>query len=247
MPASDSVRGSAHPSVHARGGRVIACLLVLGIFSSLASAQASDEGAWTAFAGQGRLGETTSDSRWRWWFDAHARFFDDSDGFDTGIVRPGIGYDLSEHTTAWLGYAWIRNDPPEGHFDEHRIWQQLTWGKRYGWGSPFLRTRLEQRFDERGGETGWRVRQFARWTRPVSEGSRLGWRAWDEIFVDLNDTGWGQDTGLRQNRAFAGLGWALGDSSQYTLEVGYLNQHLFREDARDDSNHVLAITLLGNF
>lgn len=229
---------------------VFPLLLALGVSligSRPAQAQSSDVGAWFAFAGQGRLGESSPDARWRWWFDAHARFFEESDGFETSIVRPGVGYELGEHTTAWLGTAWIRNDPPGGHFDEFRIWQQLTWGKRYDWGTPFSRTRLEQRLDERGGETGWRLRQFIRWTKPVSEGSRLGWRVWDEVFVDLNDTNWGQDTGLRQNRAFAGLGWKLDEAGPYTLEFGYLNQHVLRDGARDSSNHVLAITLLGNF
>lgn len=211
---------------------------------STASAQESDEGLWLAFAGQGRL-EGAGDGRLRWWFDGHARFFEDSDGFETSIVRPGLGYDLGSDFTAWLGYAWIRNDPRAGAFDEQRIWQQLTWGRRYDWGTPFSRTRLEQRFDERAGDTGWRLRQFVRWTRPVSEGSKLGWRLWDEVFVELNDTSWGQDIGLRQNRAFAGLGWSLDD--RLTLEFGYLNQHIRRDDADDSSNHVLALTLLGNF
>lgn len=225
--------------------RRLALLLLAALLAPTpAHAQDSDEGAWLAFAGQGRL-EGARASGLRWWFDAHARFFDDSDGFETSILRPGIGYDLGERATLWLGYAWIRNDPPAGAFDEQRVWQQWTWGRAYGWGTPFLRTRLEQRFDERGGDTGWRLRQFVRWTRPLSDGSRLGWRVWDEVFYDLNDTSWGQDVGFRQNRAFAGLGWAL--DGQLTLELGYLNQRLWRDGARDSSNHVLAITLLGNF
>ena len=89
-----------------------------------------------------------------------------------------------------MGYAWIRNDPPGGAIDEQRIWQQLTWGRPYDWGTPLLRTRLEQRFDERRSDTGWRLRQFARWTKPVSPESRLGYRVWDEVFYDLNDTNW---------------------------------------------------------
>jgi len=224
-------------------------LLVLAALLGSAStvrAQDSDTGAWFAFAGQGHLDYPNPDAKWRWWFDAHARFFEDSDGFETSIVRPGVGYDVGENGVAWLGYAWIRNDPPAGAFDEHRVWQQYTWGKGYDWGTPFSRTRLEQRFDERGGETGWRLRQFLRWTRPVNEGSRLGWRVWDEVFFDLNDTAWGQDTGLRQNRLFGGLGWTFDDDGMYTLEFGYLNQHLLRSGADDASNHILAMTFLMN-
>lgn len=226
-------------------------VLVLALTASLAvtdhtRAQSTDEGAWFAFAGQGPLIDGAELPKWRWWFDGHARFFDDSQGFETSIVRPGVGYRIADNTTVWLGYAWIRNDPPAGHFDEQRIWQQLTWGKKYSWGRPFLRTRLEQRFDERGSETGWRIRQFVRWTHPLgSDNSRLSVRIWDEVFIDLNDTRWGQDIGLRQNRAFAGLGWTV--DTGHTVEFGYLNQHLRRDGARDSSNHILGITFLSNF
>lgn len=94
---------------------------------------------------------------------------------------------------------------------------------------------------------GWRIRQFARWTRPLSPDSRFGIRMWDEIFVELNDTDWGQDVGLRQNRAFIGLGYDLGSSGRHTLEFGYLNQTIFRDGAEDSMNHILAFTLLSNF
>lgn len=97
-----------------------------------ASAQRIDQGAWFAFAGQGALDRIVpSGSRWRWWYDGHARFFNDSNGFETSIVRPGVGYELSARAVAWLGYAWIRNDPIPDHFDEQRVWQQLTWGDRF--------------------------------------------------------------------------------------------------------------------
>lgn len=208
------------------------------------AAQDSDRAAWFAFAGVGEL-KGPAEGRLRWWFDAHSRFFEDSDGFETSIIRPGVGYALSANTTAWMGYAWIENDPRSGSFTEQRFWQQLTWGRRFDWGTPFLRTRLEQRIDERDSDTGWRLRQFVRWTRPVTEGSPYAWRLWNEGFYDLNDTGWGQDTGFRQNRAFAGVGLAL--VTGLTLEVGYLNQYLSRNEADDSSNHVLAVTLLGSF
>lgn len=227
-------------------GRLAAWLVASSIAGAAPAvdAQNSGEGLWSAFAATGRLTEDT-DSRWRWWFDGHARFFDDSDGFETSIVRPGLGYQLNESTTAWFGYAWIRNDPESGGFDEHRIWQQLIWSRRYDWGTPLLRTRLEQRFDDRGSETGWRLRQFARWVRPLGDESRLSWRVWDEAFYELNDTTWGQDTGFRQNRAFAGMGYRIDDS--LTLEFGYLNQHFWRDGADDTNNHIVGVTLFGSF
>jgi len=226
---------------------LLACALVLSL-TSTSRAQDSDVGAWFAFIGQGHFEHPDPDARWRWWFDGHARFFEDSDGFDTSIVRPGIGYDIAPGTTLWMGYGWIRNDPADtDHFDEHRFWQQLTYGRNIGSASrAFSRTRLEQRFDDRGGETGWRLRQFLRWVQRVAPDARFAFRFWDEAFIDLNDTNWGADTGFRQNRAFAGFGWDLDEERQYTLEFGYMNQWLLNENADDANNHILAVSLLMN-
>lgn len=227
-----------------------ACVLVVSALltgSSTAHAQSTDEGLWSALFLQGRIGDAESESKWRWWFDGHARFFDESDGFATSIVRPGIGYDLTENLTAWAGYAWIRNDTPAGDFDEQRFWQQLTWSADFDWGTIMLRPRTELRFSDQGGVRGLRVRQFARWTKRVHEESRFSFRVWDEVFVELNDTDWGQDAGLRQNRAFAGLGYQLNASGTALVEFGYLNQHLFRESARDSSNHILSVSFAINF
>ena len=204
-----------------------------------------DVGAWLALAAQGAIGHEGDGSRWRWWFDAHARFFDDSDGFEQSILRPGLGYDLSSRSTVWLGYGWINTHPANvANIDEHRIWQQYTWGIPLEVGKFSSRTRLEQRFVERGDDVGWRLRQFVRWTRPLQSDPGLGLRLWDEVFFNLNDTDWGADTGFAQNRLFAGFGWSFRGTQSYTLEFGYLNQYIPRDSADDAMGHVLSCTLL---
>jgi hypothetical protein len=76
-----------------------------------------------------------------------------------------VGYKLSDQTSIWLGYAWVRTQPQgKDHTDEHRIWQQLSWNKPYSWGNVSTRTRLEQRFLNTGDDTGWRFRQFLKLT-----------------------------------------------------------------------------------
>jgi len=205
-----------------------------------------DWGGWFAYAGQGPLDLGGEDGPWRWWFDGHARFADDSDGFNQSIVRPGIGYELSPASTLWLGYGWIHNDPPTGgSFNENRIWQQYMWGQTYESKRTFLaRSRLEQRFVEAGDDLGWRFRQFVRWTTPLPSSQQLSLRFWDEILLDLNDTDWGQDTGFDQNRLFAGFGWSTPSAPDFVLEFGYLNQYVNRSSAADAMNHTLSVTLL---
>ena len=235
------------PFLQARRLLPLLPLAALGLLTPTASAgdPEHDWGVWVAFAGQGHLSPGDPDARWRAWLDLHARFLDDSDGFEQSIVRPGIGYDLDERSTVWLGYGWIRTDPASGKaFDEDRIWQQYTWGGPLGDYDFFWRSRLEQRWIEDGDDVGWRFRQFVRFTRPLEAGSRLGFRTWDEGFFDLNDTDWGADTGFAQNRLFLGLGWGLETSMPATLEFGYLNQFISRPSRSDAMNHILAVTWL---
>jgi hypothetical protein len=108
------------------------------------------------------------------------------------------------------------------------------------------RTRLEQRFAETDGDTGWRLREFVKTTVPLVEDKRTFVSAWDELFWDLNHTDWGQRTGFRQNRAFLGLGRFLDAGKKVSIEAGYLNQWVDRP-GEDKLNHCLSIWMFVNF
>jgi len=204
-----------------------------------------DEGWWTAVFSQGDIAfAPNTPSRWRWWFDGHARFQDNSDGFDVSIVRPGIGYKLTDHTTAWVGYGWIHTDPIGGgpEFDENRFWQQLTWSRQYGDFRIGLRPRFEQRLLTTGDDTGLRFRQFASARAAISADKRLTMVLWDEVFIHLNDTDFGTWTGFNQNRAFFGFGWKpCPEETKSRIEIGYLNQFIESRSGRDRMNHLLAV------
>ena len=216
-------------------------ILVFTLSSSTLLAQTDhDSGVWLALFARGDAG-CEEDSQLKWWFDGHARFFDDSGGFGQSILRPGLGYALSDSATVWAGYGWINTSPAAGPgFDEHRVWQQITWSKDFDPTRLGLRSRLEQRFLETGSDTGWRFRQLVSLRRPLGC-SRTTLVAWDEVFIHLNDTDWGATGGFDQNRLFLGLGFKVDPSSCYRVEVGYLNQFLDRPTTDDLSNHLVAI------
>jgi hypothetical protein len=221
-------------------------LAALGIASFTARAGTDDDGGlWLAAFGQGALGTPAADGRgFRWWLDLHARWRDGGSDLDTTIIRPAVGYTLTPRVTLLAGYAYVVTHPADaGAAEEHRPWQQLTWMIPLGTVTLASRTRLEQRFVEAGSEAGWRLRQFVRVTKPV--GARSYATAYDEAFFELNDTGWGQRAGLRQNRAFAGLGWFIDAHRKTAVEIGYLNQWIDRP-GDDGLNHILSINLFIN-
>jgi len=226
-----------------------ALLVVSAAFAPVALAQTeNDTGLWFAFVSQGRfVHEDSFQGRLRWWLDVHSRQGTDGERFELGIIRPAIGYALSDRVTAHIGYAYIPTDPRgRDSFIEQRIWQQVVWNLPTEGFTLQSRTRLEQRFTETGGETGWRLRQFFKATVPLTEDHRWYVSAWDEGFVDLGDTRWGQREGFRQNRAFLGLGRITDLAPSSALEVGYMNQWLDLP-ALDRYNHILSITYSMSF
>lgn len=225
---------------------LLSLVAILCPSDSAGSAQAQvveDSGTWLALFANGDIESPHSD-RLQWWFDGHARFFDDSDGFGQSIIRPGIGYRFGESATIWAGYGWIRTSPGSAlDFDEHRVWQQITGSEQIGHTSLGYRSRLEQRFLETGSDTGWRFRQLIAARRPIACAPNLTLVAWDEVFIHMNDTDWGADSGFDQNRVFVGVGFQRHPASPFRVETGYLNQYIDRTTGLDLSNHLLSVNL----
>lgn len=213
-------------------------------WSNTLAENVDDFGVWGAIQGQGSFTHSSLEaSKWQWWMEGQARWFNDASHLGQSIIRPGVGYKLSDQVSIWLGYAWIRTSPlAKEQTDEHRIWQQLSWNKTYHWGKIATRTRLEQRFLNTGNDTGWRFRQFLKYTHPLYT-DRIYLSLWDEIFVNFNDTDWGADSGFGQNRLFAGFGVFIDSKKHYRFELGYLNQFVSRESQDDLMNHLISANL----
>lgn len=161
------------------------------------------------------------------------------------LPRAAIGYAITPQLTAFAGFANVEFDNPRRKpYWELRPYQQLTWNLPLPGVSLQSRTRLEQRIVQ--DHLGWRLREFVKATVPIpglEPGmDRLYLAAYDEIFLELDDTTWGQRKGLRQNRFFVGPGFRLDPDKHVALEVGYLNQWIDRKK-HDRDNHVLSLNL----
>lgn len=225
----------------------ICCLTTILTPRAALAQTTNDAGLWTALFANGDLNFKSADAPWRWWFDGQLRWFDDFDGFGQSLVRPGMGYKLTDKVTLWSGYAWIHTEsgsaPP---FEEHRAWEQVTWTHKFDPTTLDLRSRLEQRFVETGDDTGMRFRQMVAVRRPIGFAPQFTLVGWDEVFFHLNDTDWGATSGFDQNRAFLGLGWRPSPEHTWRIEAGYLNQFIDRAAAGEVSNHLLSVNLFWN-
>ena len=199
--------------------------------------------------------------KFRWWMEGQGRFGNDSSQFTQAIIRPGLGYAITDKIIIWAGYAWIPSDEPlvpkSGlPFDEHRIWQQVTWADEFSFGKLSLRSRFEQRFFDHNApvsgsdDVAYRFRQLVKLAIPVAMiDPNLTFIIQNELFIGLNtvsNPGF-ISRGFDQNRAFVGLGYKVHQNA--TVELGYMNQFIDRghNPRPDQMMHNFAVNLFLNF
>ncbi|WP_448503073.1 DUF2490 domain-containing protein [Sphingomonas sp.] len=221
-----------------RIGTLLAAALTSVSLSVPARADEDTQG-WAAVVAQGTVkGDLFV------WLEGQWRLTDDVSRTGQVILRPAAGIRFAPDSTMLAGYAYIHSDPAEAaSFGEHRLWQQVQLPLlRDARGRPLLisRTRLEQRFLEGGGDTGWRLRQFVRLQLPVARDGTIQLIGITEGFFNLVDADWGARKGNDQWRNFIGVGLPVGE--RFRIEPGYLNQRVFRR-GEDRTNHVLNATL----
>ncbi|MCH9698221.1 MAG: DUF2490 domain-containing protein [Gammaproteobacteria bacterium] len=221
----------------------IVALMITALSGTLDAKSNEDFSFWGAVQGQGSWSTQEPMSQWQWWMEAQGRFANDVSRLGQSLVRPGMGYALNQQVSVWLGYAWVMTDPKgRDETNEHRIWQQLIWKKQTLLGNVMTRTRLEQRLLDNGNDTGWRFRQFIKYTHPVYS-DHIYLSVWDEVFVNINSTDWGAHSGFGQNRIFAGFGFFLDQQQHFRFELGYINQFVENRRRNDLLNHIVSASL----
>lgn len=217
---------------------LIRCIAVVGAAVCIAPAHADDTQGWLAGFVSGPVAK---DSRVLVWFDGHARYRDDAADLDVTILRPGVGWRVGNGLDLWVGYARVTTERPGPNVEEDRAWQQATYPVTEWFGGRLTgRTRLEQRFRDAGSDTGWRLRQFFRYARPLGPESPFGLLLANEVFVSFNDADWGQRSGFDQNRALAGGYYQ--PHPRFRLEAGYMHQYIRGPGAAPDrTNHNVSL------
>jgi hypothetical protein len=233
--------------IRMRYAALLALPMLAGNMPNIAAATEHEAGLWMIVSGTDTLQTDDKPTRWRYWYDVQARFYDPGSGTSQYILRPGIGYDLNDNVTAWAGYARIRARSSSGSFvDENRYWQQLTWtAARWQHGTLTMRLRLEERSVSSGDDLGLVLRYSVKYTRPIGASGRRSLVIAEEPFVALRETDWAGQSGLRQNRLGIGIAWRL--SPKASLETSYMNIYSADAEAPDRMRHLAVINLKTKF
>jgi hypothetical protein len=211
---------------------------LVGLASAAPAEAAGDAQLWAG----GNVTFRLSD-RWRVSEEITVRFSDHKSGLYEIESNTLVGYRLTKTVTVWAGYT---HDPQYSGGDftvmEHRAREQVTFDNlaRLGGGRLSGRLRLEQRWREGLDGTGWRVRPFVKYSLPLRKGGRTAFVVSAEPFFNLNTTAFQRASGFDRIRTFIGLSIPL--DKNLTADVGYLNQHNFVPNRRDNEDHAASIS-----
>lgn len=189
------------------------------------------------------LTRLTINEHWRGFVDIQPRFtVNDISGGDNGrldmlLMRGAVGYQLTRHISLYQGYANIPTYDPKKV--EHRSFQELFIKQPLTKGVFAHRLRFEQRDLDGVDDTAFRFRYFARLVYPLKDWHpNLSLAVNEEVFMNLNDTDSGPQSGFNQNRLFMGLNYRINPNLAY--EFGYQNQYINSTGGKENiSNHIL--------
>ena len=211
-------------------------LLLLALAPLLAAtparAQQEDEQLWLQVNTNVPLADD-----WRLTLEQIGRFSDRQDGLYQTEFGALLGWRVAKRIELGVGYRKVGAHNGNTGANEDRLRQQIV----ATFGRVTTRLRVDERFNPRGDEVGFRVRPLVRYNQPL-RGSRVTLFVSHESFFLPNTTSWGQRRGYERMRNIAGAAVPLGRA--IVADVGYLNQYRpARGGARAQMDHALSIQL----
>jgi hypothetical protein len=169
-----------------------------------------------------------------------ARFSDRQDGLYQSELGGLLGYRISDNVELGFGYRWVGSHNGNTGADENRIRQQVV----ATFGPVTTRFRVDERFNPRGSEIGFRIRQLVRYNHKLGKKGVALFVSHESFFLP-NTTDWGQRSGYERMRNLVGVALPIGKA--VSADVGYLNQYRFgRAGARPQMDHALSLQLTIN-
>ena len=223
---------------------VIFIAFIFGLIpSSIVYAQRSDLQSWTLVTATVKLDPA---NRWFLYGEVQPRVGDDISRMERLLIRPALGYNLSEQLSAFVGYAWtptFMNSSYEGDFrNENRIWQQLLYKHDLGGLQWQHRLRQEQRIIEDLDAVSNRTRYLLRGSYGLTDDGAFGLTGYNEIFITENGSKKGPVGGFDRDRVFFGPYLRSGSGR---FEVGYLGE--YARQFGNDSRMINALLLSVNY
>ncbi len=213
--------------------RLVAASLVLS--ASPALAQQHDEQFWLQVNTNVPLATDL-----RLTLEQIARWSDRQEGLYQTEFGGILGYKLSKNVELGFGYRWVGAHNGNRGANENRLRQHIV----ATFGPVTTRLRVDERFNPRGSEVGFRIRPLIRYNHRIGTSGTALFISHESFFLP-NSTSWGQRSGFERIRNIVGATLPFG--KRLTADVGYLNQYRFaRGGARPQMDHALSLQLTVN-
>jgi hypothetical protein len=191
------------------------CLLLATVFTLPAPAFARDDDAQLWLQLNTNLPLT---DHLRLTLEQIARASDGLNGVYQTELGGILGYKLAKNVELGFGYRWVGAHNGNTGANENRLRQHIV----VTFGPLTTRLRIDERFNPRGSEIGFRIRPLIRYNqRLAADGTALFIS--HESFILPNSTDWGQRAGYERMRNIIGVTLPFG--RRVMADVGYLNQY----------------------
>ncbi len=217
----------------------VACVLtgILPLVVAVSPARAQDEDGqlWTQINTNVPLSDTV-----RVTLEQIARISDRQGGLYQTEFGGLLGVRAAKGVELGFGYRKVGAHNGNTGANEDRLRQQVV----ATFGAFTTRFRVDERFNPRGSEIGFRIRPLIRYNyRFGGPGHALFFS--HESFLLPNSTRWGQRSGYERMRNIVGVALPIGP--RVIADIGYLNQYrLARGTSRAQMDHALSVQLTIN-
>jgi hypothetical protein len=153
--------------------------------------------------------------------EVHPRFGENVSELNQLVVRPVLGYKLTDHLSIWQGYTWVGTYRPR-FAEEHHSIQQLIYRRQFSSFKVFSRFMLEQRVIGHADGTAVRARTLMRVDIPIPQAPEWAFVLYNEILMNVNSVRNGPQEGFDENRFVAAMNRQVTD--QISIDLGYQMQ-----------------------
>ncbi len=148
-------------------------------------------------------------------------------------IQPSVIFNTSGNWNYSFSYTYQRNNPFRSIFtNEHRLWEQALYTKKYSKFKLTNRFRFEERFIENKQINRYplstRIRYQIGFSAPFNKNAKLYYTGYNEFYFSLSGP---KNAIYSENWTYLGFGASLSNRSKF--EVGYLFQTLVRNLAKD--------------
>jgi len=177
--------------------------------------------------------------------EVHPRFGENVSEFNQLVVRPVLGYQLTDHLSIWQGYTWVGTYRPR-FAEEHHSIQQLIYRRQFSFFELLSRFMLEERVIGGADGTALRARTLMRVDVPIPQAPEWAFVLYNEILVNVNSVRNGPQEGFDENRFVAAMNRQVTD--QISMDFGYQMQAQNKANPGlvNQMNHILLVQFFIN-